>query len=119
MKPKHWYADRIDPIGSMVLYAGQTVYVDANQAWREGEVLATIKDEALIEYQMPNGSSTMWVVKRVPPYQRTRNISYYNVPKKWLKELVDTSVDWIGCPQQLNPKKGMPLSPEEYLAQGV
>jgi len=41
---------------------GRRVEFWANQAWREGEVLATIEDRALIAYRMPAGAVYMVIV---------------------------------------------------------
>lgn len=115
-KPRAWYSGRIDPLhGHQHLMDGNWVQVEANQGWRAGQVLVTIDDEALIEYEMPNGSTALWVVKRDPPHQRVRSLSYYNVPLKWLRALVADGIEWTGNPQQQNPAKGAPLSAAAYL----
>ena len=45
---------------------GRRVEFWANQAWREGEVLATIEDRVLIAYRMPAGAVYMVIVAHDP-----------------------------------------------------
>jgi hypothetical protein len=45
---------------------GRRVEFWANQAWRDGEVLATIEDRALIAYRMPAGAVYMVIVAHDP-----------------------------------------------------
>ena len=45
---------------------GRRVEFWANQAWRDGEVLATIEDRALIAYRMPAGAVYMVIVTHDP-----------------------------------------------------
>jgi len=116
-KPSAWYTNRImgDTVGG-TLTSGEQVYVEVNQGTREGHVLAVLEDEALIEYTMPNGTSAMWIVKREFPYGRVRNQSYYSVPIKWLRAIVEDGMDWWeGVPQQQNQIKGPVLTPWEHL----
>jgi len=69
----------------------------ANQAEREGFVLATIGDEVLIEYEMPGTTakyahhpaqpwSSLRIIKTIGliPVGDYRSVSYTAVPKKWL-----------------------------------
>src|SRR5262245_28661647 len=41
---------------------GDQLTVRANQNYREAYVLAVIGDEALIEYEMPGGTTALWVI---------------------------------------------------------
>ena len=85
---------------------GDTPYIWVNQGWRLSTVLATIGDEALLEYEMPNGSTALRIVPRSVEHpinlrpQEYRNVSYRKLSRKWLKVMVDCQMDWIGMPQQ-------------------
>lgn len=69
----------------------------ANQAEREGYVLATIGDQVLLEYEMPGSTAKYgrfpakpWTALRViqtigdHPVGGYRSVSYNSIPKKWL-----------------------------------
>ena len=56
--------------------AGEEVAYWANQGWRDGLVLATIEDKALIAYRMPAGAVYMVIVKHNPEHN----------PESWKKE---------------------------------
>ena len=80
-----------------------------NQGWRHAMVLAILEDEALIEYEMPNGSTSLRIVPLMSDLEGAiematgntwRSISYWRVPLKWLCEMVRTGETWIGSPQQ-------------------
>lgn len=81
-----------------------------NQGWRHATVLAILDDEALIEYEMPNGSSSLRIVplksdldgaiEMQHGMRAWRNVSYWCVPLKWLRRMVETGETWIGAPQQ-------------------
>jgi len=80
-----------------------------NQGWREAAVLAILDKEALLEYQMPNGSTSLRIVPKCSDLNGTietatckawRSVSYWRVPRKWLRELAETGEPWIGTPQQ-------------------
>jgi hypothetical protein len=80
---------------------GQRFTLWANQGERTAYVLAFLGDEVLIEYSMPRGTSALRIVNRDEP-GGGRNMSYFQVPVKWLREMAETGVEWIGCPQQSN-----------------
>lgn len=80
-----------------------------NQGWRQATVLAILDDEALIEYEMPNGSTSLRIVPlksdlngaiEMATHRAWRNVSYWRVPLKWLRRMVETNDMWIGSPQQ-------------------
>ncbi len=71
--------------------------VNVNQGDREAVVLAVIGDEALIEYEMPAGSTAMWVIHACYPHPgKIRSISYKSCPKKWLAAIEESGQEWIG-----------------------
>lgn len=80
---------------------GQRFTLWTNQGERTASSLAFLGEEALIEYSMPRGTSALRIVNRDEP-GGGRNMSYFQVPVKWLREMVETGVEWIGCPQQSN-----------------
>ena len=77
-----------------------TVY--SNQAEREACVLAVIKDQILVEYEMPNGTSAllqMTVDGR--NLIRRRNVNYNTVPRRWLNAIRRADMtDWLGMGQR-------------------
>ena len=116
-KPRAWYTGRVGCMGDRKLEPGFYLDVEVNQGDRHGVVLAVLGDEALIEYFMPRSQTTaLWIVRRDPPYGRVRNQSYYSVPIKWLRALVEEDgIGWAGFPQQQGKVKGPVCTPEEYL----
>jgi len=98
--------------------------VHVNHGWREATVLGVIEaeDRAILEYVMPNDSSTLWTVARtLPADPRTgtfpwfawqkRNISYFGLPRKWLAAICEGSADWWGEPQQQSQCQRIPPEP--------
>ena len=96
--------------------AGDSSDVWANQAEREGCILATIGDEAILEYEMP-GTTTQWqsrgrTMGRVTSALRIittigdetitfRACSYNAVPQKWLAAIRASGMDdWLGMGQR-------------------
>lgn len=71
------------------------VYV--NQGKRAAVVLAVVDNEALIEYEMPAGTTALWIIDRGQPYPGCkRNVSYKNCPQKWLDAIREAGTEWIG-----------------------
>ena len=71
--------------------------IHANQGDRDAYVLAVIEDEALIEYDMPKGSTAMWVIDAYNPEPGCkRNIAYRSCPKKWLDAMEEAGTQWEG-----------------------
>jgi hypothetical protein len=80
--------------------------LEVNQGEREAEVLAVIGDQALIEYLMPNGTSSLRIVDRMEPDARVyKNATYQRLPKKWVQAMDDAGSSWIGQPQSHGGKK--------------
>jgi hypothetical protein len=86
--------------------ANDHVTVWANQADREGYVLAVIDDQALIEYEMPkSGMTAMWIISSDASgeIQKIRNISYAQALKTmgkkrdWIAAMWDAGTVWDGC----------------------
>ena len=86
----------------------------ANQAEREGYVLAVIGDEVLLEYEMP-GTTSKWANHPAQPTSALRVIqciqdrpvgsyktmSYRTVPVRWLNAIREAgTTDWIGMGQR-------------------
>ena len=82
------------------LYEGENLTIEVNQGAREASVLAVIGDEALIEYDMPRGSTALRVVSAHDPDLVIRRYSYAAVPLRWLRAMLDVGSDWTGRPQQ-------------------
>lgn len=119
------YTDKLDLIrwayehlnGSLDSAYGpnDSIEVWANQAEREGYVLATIGDEVLIEYEMPGTTakygkfhpaqpwSALRVIKTIglQPVGDYQSVSYNNVPKRWLRAIKAADMtNWIGMGQR-------------------
>jgi hypothetical protein len=62
--------------------------VFVNQGVRPASIIAVLGDEALLEYEMPRGSTAMWVIPK--------NRHDAPCPKKWLKAIEDTGLPWTG-----------------------
>jgi hypothetical protein len=102
---------------AMGLQPGQLVYVEANQGTREALVLAVLGDEALLEYEMPKGTTALRLVAAIPgqalkgaggrPYLK---VSYAAVPGRWLQAIASQGQRWIGKPQS----GGFQLASEKY-----
>ncbi len=67
-----------------------TLSVHVNQGEREALVVAVLEKEALIEYEMPAGTSSLLLIKRnaYPKVEIIRNISY-NLPRKWIAAIYE------------------------------
>lgn len=101
------------------LYVGDWFEININQGFRDAEILAVIGHEALIEYHMPKGSTALRVIDRRDPYEteytppwERGSISYFRLPKKWSKAMMEAGTHWYGLPQQHDDAKG-PV-PEPY-----
>ena len=84
----------------MITRTGQWVKVYANQGMRDARVLAILDDQALIEYEMPNGTTALRVVECNEPENTIQRFSYASVPNRWLTELYFLDCEWTGKPQQ-------------------
>jgi hypothetical protein len=71
--------------------------VHVNQGWREAYVLAVLGDEALIEYEMPRGTTAMWIISCHNPQPSChRVVSYRACPKKWRDAIKNAGTQWEG-----------------------
>lgn len=71
--------------------------VDVNQGMRDAYVLAVIGNEALIEYEMPSGTTALWVIRADRPEpHKIRNVSYRSCPQKWLDAIEEAGTEWEG-----------------------
>lgn len=77
---------------------GQRSHVEVNQGLRPAVILAVIGDEALLEYTMPRGSTSLWVVDAYT-WGHKKNVSYKTLPLKWLKAMIEEGQDWTNLPQ--------------------
>lgn len=93
------------------LEPGDDFALYANQGWREATCLAVIDETALVEYRMPQGTTSLRLLPAANPDSSTyRNLSYYRVPQKWIKAMWDAQSEWEGNPQQANKTKKAPKS---------
>jgi hypothetical protein len=93
-----------------------------NQGPRECEVLAKLGNEVMVEYEMPAGGTSLFIMPaKTSDIDKLRhhsggykNVSYSSIPTKWLEALVKEDVNWIGNPQQ---SRKNPPTPADLLAQ--
>src|SRR5512142_1522686 len=96
------------------LRVNQSFDIWVNQQWRETYVLATHGNQALLEYEMPNGTSALRVVPINQPDAHGKSVSYHSVPTYWLEEMVKEDIEWLGRPQR-NGRREV-AKPTEMLA---
>jgi hypothetical protein len=74
--------------------------LNVNQGKRKAFVLAVLGDEALIEYEMPAGTTALWVINAHHPHPGCkRNVAYNSCPKKWLRAMEEAGSVWEGNSQ--------------------
>jgi len=78
---------------------GEPLTVERNQGDRDATVLAVDGLRMLIEYEMPNGSTSLNEVSMEDPGGRYRSVAYRSLSKRWQTILIENEVTWIGCPQ--------------------
>lgn len=86
---------------------GMRFQLMVNQGWREAVLLASLADDALVEYTMPNETTALRIVplkvftgeRRQKIEVSGQSISYRTIPLKWLKVLVEGGMEWYGNPQ--------------------
>ena len=95
--PDYFYWEIGDEFGWKPL---DRLEVHVNQGVRQAYVLAVLGDEALIEYEMPKGTTALWVIRRYHPQPAClRVISYRTCPKKWLDAIEAAGTVWECRPQ--------------------
>lgn len=108
------------------LTPGKHFKVWRNQGWRLATCLATKgyraadgsdASKALIEYEMPNGTTTLQIVPADGSDDRKGRsaLPYKRVGKYWLEAMVAAGIEWIGNPQQSEGKEPI-ASPAGMLA---
>jgi hypothetical protein len=78
---------------------GDPIQLFRNQGMREGVVLAVIGDKILVEYEMPNGSTSLNIILQQnadKPEWGGKTVAYKSIPRKWLQAIVDAGMDWEG-----------------------
>lgn len=76
---------------------GDVLEVNVNQGWRQAVILAVLGQEALLEYEMPAGTTALWVIDAGnPTVGCKRNVSYKACPKKWRKAMEEAGTQWEG-----------------------
>ena len=87
------------------LDAGEWFTLAINQGQREAEVLATIGDEALVEYTMPAGTSALHIMNRKTSRGEKKahgggtSISYSKLPVRWIEAATEQAGVWVANPQ--------------------
>jgi hypothetical protein len=120
---------RIPDAPLTVLQVDRAYNIAINQGWRPCGVLGVIPSEfkAILEYEMPRGSSALKIVDLVQDLEaysgivpwpwNSRSVSYFGLPKKWLRAVCEGSGEWwYGRPQQSRkvPKEPLKEWAERY-----
>lgn len=88
--------------------------MQVNGDLRDTMVLAARKGWALVEYEMPGGTTALRLIRLTNdnivrflferPLKLTRrdyrNLSYYDVTRPWLRSIIKNGLTWKGLPQQ-------------------
>jgi len=97
---------------------GQDIRLEIQKGVRPGRVLATIGDQMLVEYEMPEGTTSLTYVEGLDAHddqlqgRRFRNpYGYERTPVKWLRQMVENQIEWKGLSQA-----GPVLTAKELLA---
>ena len=93
----------------MRLQTNDSLEVYINQGRRPAFVLAVLDDMALIEYEMPRGTTTLRLIPTDGNLIASKNLSYNAVPRRWLKAIVANNLEWVGNPQQVS-KNSVPTA---------
>lgn len=86
------------------LKPGDVTSLEVNQGVRDAVVLAVIGQQALVEYTMPGGTSTLRLLDDRPG-KPDRPVSYWSIPMKWLVAIQAAGQDWEGRPQQCGRRR--------------
>ena len=80
---------------------GQFLHHWCNQAYRDAEVLVVDAEKrlALCEFEMPNGTTALFVIDSYTGEGRRCRFSYRRLPKRWAKLMEEQKVRWIGQSQ--------------------
>lgn len=80
---------------------GQFLQTWSNQAYRDAEVLVvdTERRLALCEFEMPKGTTALFVIDSYTGEEQRCNFSYRRLPKRWAKLMEEQNVRWIGQSQ--------------------
>lgn len=91
------------------LQPGQSITFWIQKGWRPGRVLAVIGQEALMEYEMPEGTTSLVFISAdtqltdehvAKGTHFTRNpYGYERLPLRWLKAIIDNDMEWLGRSQ--------------------
>jgi hypothetical protein len=75
---------------------GDRVTVNVNQGDRDAYVVAVVGTEAMIEYEMPGGTSALWVINAGRPHPcKIRGYSYKSLPRKWRQAIEEAGVELV------------------------
>lgn len=99
--------------------AGDHLDLYRNQNFREAVILAILSDRALVEYEMPNGTSALNFVNLNGKWDHDyRPISYFALPKKWAKAMLEQQGSEAGF-YYANPQRSHSKCPtiQEILTQ--
>jgi hypothetical protein len=81
------------------LKAGELLQVWVNQGLRDAIVLGVHEDKAIVEYEMPAGTTAMIVVPRDGSENWGKSVSYRTCPKYWVRAIRKGLNNWDGHSQ--------------------
>ncbi len=88
--------------------AGDQCSVFINQGYRAAMVLAVLHSRALLEYEMPEGSTALretdaTMRRRIDLTHHDRTLPYRTLPRRWIRAIVDqgTADQLLGYSQYL------------------
>lgn len=96
------------------LEAGEEFHVWVNQGLRIGTVLGVHEDRAIVEYEMPAGTTAMIVVPRDGSENWGKSVSYRTCPKYWIKAIFRGTGWWTGRSQTGNEYPFPPMKENRY-----
>ena len=88
---------------------GDRIYIWVNQGERRARVLGTLDDLMIVEYEMPAGTTALYILKNDDDVKFVKGVSYKSCPKKWIQAIRDGVGSWEGVSQG---KSGYNHNPE-------
>lgn len=69
----------------------------ANQAYRKAKILAVVGDEALLEYKLPSGSTSLWIIEADNPHPLAkRTVRHCRCPVRFIEAMKQAGTVWEG-----------------------
>jgi hypothetical protein len=78
------------------LHVGETTFITVFGYASPATVLAILGDAMLLEYDMGSYSALRIVPVSDPDTRHYRNVTYRELPRKWLQAVDRTGIEWLG-----------------------